>query len=73
MNSPDPNENGESITLADVKVGDNVVGTGSLKSGTFVPTDLHVMERPTAGRRGPGGGAPQGEGAPPQQEPRSQQ
>jgi len=36
---------GESITLADIKVGENVRGTGSLKGGTFVPTELVVMER----------------------------
>jgi predicted RNA-binding protein len=34
---------GESITLADIKVGDNVRGTGTLKSGVFVPTQLIVM------------------------------
>ena len=50
-----PDENGESITLADVKVGDTVAGTGALKGTAFVPTDLHVMERPAGGRRGAGG------------------
>jgi hypothetical protein len=35
---------GESITLADVKVGDSVAGRGALKSGTFVPTELSVMD-----------------------------
>jgi hypothetical protein len=44
---------GESITLADIKVGDTVAGPGSLKSGTFVPTTLTVMvpgqrRRPTS-------------------------
>jgi len=34
---------GESITLADIKVGDNVRATGALKSGVFVPTQLVVM------------------------------
>lgn len=34
---------GESITLADVKVGDQVQGQGAVKAGTFVPTELHVM------------------------------
>ena len=29
--------NGESITLADIKVGDNVIGTGAVKAGVFVP------------------------------------
>jgi hypothetical protein len=41
---------GESITLADVKVGDSVAGRGALKSGTFVPTELSVMD--TSMRRG---------------------
>lgn len=36
--------NGESITLADIKVGDNVVGTGSVKAGTFVP--VHLIDSP---------------------------
>jgi hypothetical protein len=39
---------GESITLADIKVGDNVAGQGSVKGGTFVPTQLNVM---TPGQR----------------------
>jgi hypothetical protein len=34
---------GESITLADIKVGDSVRATGALKSGVFVPTQLIVM------------------------------
>jgi hypothetical protein len=38
-------EGGESITLADIKVGESVRGTGSVKGGTFVPTELVVMER----------------------------
>lgn len=42
---------GESITLADIKVGDSVSGTGSLKGTTFVPKQLNVMTRPE--RRGP--------------------
>ncbi len=66
-----PAMEGESITLADLKVGDNVAGTGSLKNGTFVPTDLHVLVRPQRGpRQGAGAqngnGTPNGE-APPQQ------
>ncbi|HZL28717.1 MAG TPA: hypothetical protein VFC39_19485 [Acidobacteriaceae bacterium] len=44
-----PAEGGESITLADIKVGDNVAGTGSLKGGVFVPGQLNVAE-PRAGR-----------------------
>jgi len=43
-----PNGGGESITLADIKVGDNVAGQGSLKNGVFVPTQLNVAT--------PGGG-----------------
>lgn len=46
----DPNTGGaprgmeaEAITLADVKVGDNVAGVGSIKNGSFVPTELHVI------------------------------
>src|SRR6266851_280191 len=30
---------GESITFADVKVGDSIAGQGALKNGTFVPTE----------------------------------
>ena len=43
--------NGESITLADVKVGDSVVGRGAVKGGVFVPTELRVMEPGQRGRR----------------------
>jgi hypothetical protein len=43
--APAPAEAGESITLADIKVGESVRGTGSVKGGTFVPTELVVMER----------------------------
>ena len=57
---------GESITLADVKVGDNVTGQGSVKGGTFVPTQMMVM---TPGQRRPhpadGAGGPPAAGAPP--------
>jgi hypothetical protein len=35
---------GESITLADVKVGDTVAGPGAVKNGVFVPTELGVMD-----------------------------
>src|ERR1700733_1858980 len=41
---------GESITLADLKVGDAVAGRGALKNGTFVPTELGVSD-PAARRR----------------------
>lgn len=60
---------GESITLADVKVGDTVVGQGALKHGVFVPTQLGVSDAAAAGagqrrRRPNGDGAPAGAGAP---------
>jgi hypothetical protein len=42
---------GESITLADIKVGDTVVGPGALKSGIFVPTQLTVLDPAAMGRR----------------------
>jgi len=59
---------GESITLADVKVGDSVVGIGAMKGNSFVPSDLHVMERGMGGgRRGQGGGMNGGGDAAPQQ------
>ena len=47
-------DNGESITLADIKVGDNVAGTGALKAGVFVPT--HLLDSPR-GQHRPGNGA----------------
>ena len=52
---------GESITLADVKVGDNVAGPGALKAGVFVPTQLYVGDPAASGRRrGTAAGAPGG-------------
>ena len=33
---------GESITLADIKVGDLVGGPGAIRGGTFIPTELSV-------------------------------
>lgn len=60
---------GESITLADVKVGDAVAGKGALKSGVFVPTELGVSD-PAARRRrrelegGASAAAPSGASAP---------
>lgn len=42
---------GESITLADVKVGDSVAGRGALKNGLFVPTELGVMDASQRRRR----------------------
>jgi hypothetical protein len=49
---------GESITFADVKVGDSVAGRGALKNGVFVPTELGVMDPATRRRRGPDAGNP---------------
>lgn len=43
--------NAESITLADVKVGDRVAGRGVLKNGLFVPTELGVVDAAAMGRR----------------------
>lgn len=54
----------DSVTLADIKVGDTVSARGSLQNGNFVATVLNVME---PGRRGPGGtggpGGPNDQGA----------
>lgn len=50
-----PEAGGESITLADIKVGEMVRGRGSVKGGVFVPTELVVMER--GGRRAEGDAA----------------
>lgn len=61
-NRPAPNAEGEAITLADVKVGDSVIGLGSMKGGVFVPTDLRVQEQRMGGRRNGDGPPP-----PPQQ------
>ena len=63
---PARNEAGEAITLADVKVGDTVVGLGGMKGGSFVPTDLRVQDRSAGGGRRGGPGGSQGD-APPQQ------
>jgi hypothetical protein len=54
----------ESITLADVKVGDRVMGQGAVKNGVFVPAELHVMTPGMRRERGQGGGQqgpPQGQ------------
>ncbi|WP_263383239.1 hypothetical protein [Granulicella arctica] len=42
---------GESITLADIKVGDNVAGKGELRGGIFVPSQLGVGDPSTRRRR----------------------
>jgi hypothetical protein len=52
---------GESITFADVKVGDTVAGRGTLKNGMFMPTELGVMDPTAMGhkrRRGEDGAGP---------------
>jgi len=49
----------ESITLADIKVGDHVMGRGDLKDGTFVPATLNVGgSGDLMMMRRPGGGPP---------------
>jgi predicted nucleotide-binding protein len=45
----------ESITLADVKVGDRVRGNGELKGGIFVPKELQVMSAGMRRMREPDG------------------
>jgi hypothetical protein len=64
------NNKRERITLADVKVGDKVMGRGEMKGETFVPTMLNVGDFPQ--RIGPGGPRPERQGggqtqAPPKQ------
>lgn len=54
----------ESITLADVKVGDIVMGRGAVKNGSFVPAELRVMDAAARGRRrGAGNGTGNGASA----------
>lgn len=45
----------ESVTLADIKVGDHVFGRGAVKNDVFVPAVLNVGQ-PGMMRRGPGQG-----------------
>jgi hypothetical protein len=45
------NSGAESITFADVKVGDTIAGKGALKDGVFMPTELGVMDPAAMGRR----------------------
>ena len=56
---------GESITFADVKVGDGVAGRGGLKNGLFVPTELGVMDAAARRRRAEARSVPAGSGAAP--------
>jgi hypothetical protein len=64
--APAGGDDGESITLADIKVGDNVRGTGTVKAGVFVPAQLVVVVPPTGGgrRRGESAGGPPPAGGP---------
>ena len=66
---PEAATNDESITLADIKVGDTVGGQGSVKSGVFVPTQL-MVGTPGQGVRRNGAGrtpaTPPGTTPPPQ-------
>ncbi len=59
----------DSITLADIKVGDTVSARGALQNGNFVATVLSVVD---PNRRGPGGGGQAGpdheNAAPPQKQ-----
>ena len=53
---------GESITFADVKVGDAIAGRGALKNGLFVPTELGVIDAAARRQRRRGDGS--GDGGP---------
>ena len=66
-NGAGPGSGGESITLADLKVGDSVAGRGAVKNGLFVPAELRVMDASTRGqrRRGAAGRAAADGGAAP--------
>jgi hypothetical protein len=66
---------GDSSTLADIKVGDRVMGQGELKNGVFVPQTLRFGAPQGQGggmmmRRNPNGGPAAGasDGPPPQQQ-----
>jgi hypothetical protein len=64
----------ESITLADIKVGDAVMATGAVKGGTFTVLKMGVSEPGAGGQRrrgaddqaAPGASAPQTPAPPPQ-------
>jgi Domain of unknown function (DUF5666) len=62
----------DSITLADIKVGDRVRVTGEVKNGTFTATALTLMEPRPDGERGPREGMGPGMGAPPTAAPPAQ-
>jgi len=59
------NGGGESITFADVKVGDSIAGQGALKNGVFVPAELHVMDPAAGGQRRRRGAEGSGTGSTP--------
>jgi hypothetical protein len=46
------NEKRESITLADIKIGDHVLGRGEVKNGVFVPQVLNIGDLSRPGRPG---------------------
>ncbi len=62
---------GESITLADIKVGDMVAGPGALKNGVFVPTQLGVTDPSQQRRQRRSGDAPDAAAAPAAKQPSS--
>jgi hypothetical protein len=57
---------GESITFADIKVGDSIAGQGALKNGTFVPTQLGIVNPGAMGQRRRRGADSGGAGAEPE-------
>jgi hypothetical protein len=61
----------ESITLADIKVGDAVMATGAIKNGTFTALKMGISAPggPGGGRRGPQDQPGPGSGPPPPQPP----
>lgn len=62
-NGPAGPSAGESITLADIKVGDRVSGPGEVKNGRFVAKELNVMSPGTGRRRQGETGGPAGQAA----------
>jgi hypothetical protein len=67
--TPPPAADAESITLADIKVGDYVGGRGFIKNNLFVPTELTVATPGQGRRRSQPNGAPPppGSSTPPSQ------
>jgi len=56
---------GESITLADIQVGDRVTAQGALKGTTFVATAVNIGRAGGPGGEGRGVGGPGAGGPPP--------